>query len=91
MKKQVEVKLALREWFAAVRDDSEGVHGAQLVDAVITLGLNHDYKQVTNQRVCIPATQTIGRKLHNELHAVSSFCFERHRWQTKHLNLLWLD
>lgn len=43
------VRQALREWFEAVRSGSEGVHGAQLVDAVVTLGLNHDLKQVTTR------------------------------------------
>lgn len=50
VKKQVVVRQALREWFEAVRGGSEGVRGAQLVDAVVTLGLNNDYKQVTDAR-----------------------------------------
>lgn len=59
VKKQVEVRQALREWFEALRGDSEGVHGAQLVDAVITLGLNHDYKQVRSMRICISSKHGI--------------------------------
>lgn len=47
---QVEVKQALRDWFEAARKGSEGVSGTEVVDAVITLGLNYDYKQVHRHR-----------------------------------------
>ncbi|CBJ30786.1 hypothetical protein Esi_0215_0028 [Ectocarpus siliculosus] len=43
---QVAVKQALRDWFEAARKGSEGVSGTEVVDAVVTLGLNYDYKQV---------------------------------------------
>lgn len=50
---QVVVTQALREWFEAARNGSEGVPGAEVADAVITLGLNHDYKHVRqNKDVC---------------------------------------
>ena len=45
-KKQLVVKQALRDWFEAARDGSNGVAGAELVDAIVTLGLNGDHKQV---------------------------------------------
>jgi len=40
------VKQALRDWFEAARDGPNGVSRAELVDAVITLGLNDDHKHV---------------------------------------------
>lgn len=70
MEKQVEVRQALREWFEALRGDSEGVHGTKLVDAVITLGLNHDYKQVNETKLedlYFFQTKDTGRKQSNEM------------------------
>lgn len=46
-KLQATVKKALRDWFEAARNGSGGVPCVVLVDAVITLGLNQDLKQVT--------------------------------------------
>lgn len=43
---QVAVKQALRDWFVAARNGSEGVSGAEVADAVVTLGLHYDYKHV---------------------------------------------
>lgn len=45
------VKQALREWFDKAREGGKGVDIRVVVDAVIILGLNHDYKEVN------PATQ----------------------------------
>lgn len=47
---QVAVQQVLREWFEAARNGSEGVSGAEVADAVITLGLHHDYKHVRQKR-----------------------------------------
>ncbi len=45
-------KQALRDWFDAARDGSNGVSRAELVDAVIMLGLNDDHKQVISRQAC---------------------------------------
>ncbi|CAM9181002.1 unnamed protein product [Scytosiphon promiscuus] len=45
-KLQVAVKKGLRDWFEAARNGSGGVPCGVLIDAVITLGLSHDLKQV---------------------------------------------
>lgn len=47
---QVAVTQALREWFEAARNGMEGVSGAEVAEAVITLGLHHDYKHVRQNR-----------------------------------------
>lgn len=45
-KMQVAAKQALKGWFEAARKDLDGMAVPVLVDAIITLGLNHDVKQV---------------------------------------------
>lgn len=67
------VMQALREWFEAVRSGSEGVRGAQLVDAVVTLGLNHDYKQV-RMRFC--TVGNVAKQIYM-LHPMVRFGIER--------------
>ncbi|CAM9626828.1 unnamed protein product [Ectocarpus sp. 4 AP-2014] len=57
---QVAVKQALRNWFEAARIGSEGVSGTEVVDAVITLGLNYDYKQQVQRIVFAEARDTNG-------------------------------
>lgn len=49
---QIALKEALRCWFQAARVGREGVTANDLVDAVITLGLNHDHKEVNRLRLC---------------------------------------
>lgn len=56
-KMQEAVKQALREWFEAARNGAEGVSGDEVADAVITLGLNHDYKHVRQTTVSTLVTQ----------------------------------
>lgn len=53
------MKQALRDWFEAARKGSEGVSGTEIVDAVITLGLNYDYKQVHRPALTVARAATI--------------------------------
>lgn len=43
---QVLLNQALEDWFQFARKGLRGVSVPDLVDSIIMLGLNHDYKQV---------------------------------------------
>lgn len=72
------MKQALQDWFEAARDGSKGISRAELVDAVVMLGLNDDHKQVIQPQSVNVRCRQWARMLEVSLNQLTSSLLAEH-------------